>query len=253
MTNSPTKSCLTLLLALVLLLSLVGCRTTVYDFDDFRDDDVVSIEFYDLRNSESSYTIDGLEPFFTVPAAEQAAFLSDLRELHFADTVVFLIAMDPSFSFDDYVVRIELSDGSYKLMSSGGYNRDVAADGTITENHFFCADGDWNDLLFAYCGSYAARLCYRGNEYAISADETAVLQTILEQMTPTDTVPDCDFPTDDFIKWDGKCYYLAEGEAPYIRVDESYYIIATEDVELLYAMLPHSCSYWRYNDRTATS
>ena len=149
----------TIALALCLLISLTSCIIIPikkqYSIDPEK---VTSVQIYDMRN-KGSYNED--HKFFTetetpVCTVEKTAdFLTDLSNITFTDSIIITIAaIDPSFNYGDWVVRINYSDGIYSLISDAGYSQTFDANGkSIDSNHYGCEDDEWDELISKYVPS----------------------------------------------------------------------------------------------------
>ncbi len=144
------KSFLTLLLLLGVLLSLSGCIVLTFEkyYDDIDREKLSSVEFFDLRNGQTL-----LDPSAHIlPAEEADPFLDDLAKIRFEDKmVIVLAAVDPSFEWGEWVVRLNYTDGTYTLISNKGYGASYDAnDKNIDTNHYGCADEEWYTLIEKY-------------------------------------------------------------------------------------------------------
>lgn len=146
---------LTALLFLAIFVSLTSCiMIPTYKYYEIDPEKVSSIEIYDLRNSDTHYS-DFLEteiPAYAIEKEQTINFLSDLSDIRFSDTIIITIAaVDPSFSYDDWVVRINYTDGSYSLISCDGYGETYDANDQVIEaNHFGCDDEEWKQFISTY-------------------------------------------------------------------------------------------------------
>lgn len=152
----PYKLFLLVFTIIVLTVSLNGCIIIpLTEYYDFSVEEVVSVQFYDLRNSES-YHYSGFdkscEPVYTVSEEDKAEFLEDFSKLEFSDAIVIVLAaVDPSFNYGDWVVRINFSNGQYTFYSSGGYGETFDAEGNrISSTHFGCDDEELEELVGKY-------------------------------------------------------------------------------------------------------
>ena len=146
----------TIALILCLLVSLSSCiiipLRKQYGIDPEK---VASVEIYDMRN-KNQYNSDGkffAETETPVCSVEKVAdFLSDLSNITFTDSIIIVIAaIDPSFKYGDWVVRINYSDGIYSLISNAGYSQTFDANGEqIDSNHYGCESAEWNELISKY-------------------------------------------------------------------------------------------------------
>ena len=150
------KSFLLVLMTVVLLVSLSGCIVIpLRKHYDIPPEEVVSVQFYDLRNKDSSHYsgFDAiLEPVYTVPGQDKADFLDDFSKLKFSDSIVLVLApTDPSFYYGDWVVRINFTNGQYTFYSCGGYGETFDAKGKcISTTHFSCDDEELKNLVGKY-------------------------------------------------------------------------------------------------------
>lgn len=147
-----------LLIALIvgLLVSLNGCVVIpLSKYYDIPAEEVVSVQFYDLRNREagSDSEFDSVhEPVYTVPEEEKVEFLSDFSKVKFSDTIIIAFAaIDPSFSYGEWVIRINFSDGQYTFYSCDGYGQTFDAEGNcISSTHYGCDDAELERLIGKY-------------------------------------------------------------------------------------------------------
>ena len=152
----PYKPFLLVLMTCVLLVYLSGCITIpLSKHYDISDEEVISVQFYDLSNPELSNSpgFDAIsEPVYTLPEEDKEDFLDDFSKLEFSDTIIIVLAaVDPSFYYGDWVVRINFSNGQYTFYSSGGYGETFDAEGEcISSTHFSCDDGELKNLVGKY-------------------------------------------------------------------------------------------------------
>ena len=144
------------LISLAFLLSLSGCIVIpIYKNFDLDPETVSSVQIYDLRFGDSYYD-DFLEQEFllvhTLEASQTSDFLSDLAEIRFSDHLIISIAaMDPSFHYGDWVVRVNYTSGAYSLISCDGYGTEYDANGELIKTHHFgCDNEEWKDLIMRY-------------------------------------------------------------------------------------------------------
>ncbi|MBR6563054.1 MAG: hypothetical protein IKK70_03870 [Clostridia bacterium] len=152
----PYKLFLLILIILALAVSLSSCIIIpLTEYYDFSVEEVVSVQFYDLRDPEA-YRYSGfdasIEPVYTVSEEDKEEFLEDFSELKFSDAIVIVLAaVDPSFNYDDWVVRINFSNGQYTFYSSSGYGETFDAEGNrVSSTHFGCDDEDLEALVGKY-------------------------------------------------------------------------------------------------------
>ncbi len=143
------------LLPFILICLFCSCiiipLTKYYDLDTAS---VSSVEIYDLRQARSHYSdfLDSETPAYTIPEEQTEEFFEDLSKIRFTDHIIIVLAaIDPSFVFDDWVVRINYTDGSFDLLSCDGYNEAYDSDGNFSDsNHFSCDNDEWHAVIFKY-------------------------------------------------------------------------------------------------------
>ena len=115
---------------------------------------VTSIEIYDLCTVDTLYGdfAKTETPVYQIPAAQTNAFLKDLAKIRFSDALVIaLMAMDPSFYYDAWTIRINYTDGSFELISSDGYGQTFDANGQMTNyHHWGCDNEEWWHFIAKY-------------------------------------------------------------------------------------------------------
>ena len=135
-----------------------------YGANEIEPEKVSSVDIYDISSYEhkfsgSSFLNDDIEPVYALPDDEIESFLSDLSGIIFKKThIVFVLgAVDPSFHYGDYVVRINFSDGGFRLISDGGYNEVFDADGEFTTcDHNRCDHEEWEAFIKNICRKASA-------------------------------------------------------------------------------------------------
>lgn len=66
--------------------------------------------------------------------------------------VIVLAAVDPSFYYGEWVVKIQFTDQSYTFYSCGGFGETFDADGNrIDLTHFSCDREQLEELIKKYC------------------------------------------------------------------------------------------------------
>ena len=144
------------IMVLVLSLSLCGCLIIpISQHYDIPIEDVVSIQFYDLRGEDASHYHgfhNSCEPVFTLAEEDKAAFLEDFSALEFTDTIlIVLAAVDPSFEYGDWVVRFNFTNGRYGFCSYAGFGETFEADGSrISSTHLSCEKEELEALIRKY-------------------------------------------------------------------------------------------------------
>ena len=150
------KLFLFVLMTFVLISFLSGCIIIPrHQYYNIPADEVKSVQFYDLRNlgfSHSPGFDQTLSPVCTIPEADKEVFLDDFSKLRFSDAIVITIAaIDPSFYYGDWVVRINFTNGQYTLYSCGGYGETFDAEGKrLSSTHLSCEDAELENLIKKY-------------------------------------------------------------------------------------------------------
>ncbi|MBR6514034.1 MAG: hypothetical protein IKT46_04275 [Clostridia bacterium] len=150
------KRTVTLLsILLILTLSLTGCIVIPqYKYYEISPDDVISVQIYDLRKSESYYGdfIELDNPVYTLDDDSKTDFITELSEIRFKDVIIITIAaIDPCFTYDEWVARINYNDGSYDLISCDGYNQSYNANNEcVSSNHYSCDNDEWKAFITSY-------------------------------------------------------------------------------------------------------
>ena len=103
----------------------------------------------DLDNVEVSVELGIL---FDIRFVMLAKIFNDLADIQFTDTfIIVLAAVDPSFYYGDWVVRINFTNGQYTFYSCGGYGETFDAEGNcISSTYFSCDDEELKTLVGKY-------------------------------------------------------------------------------------------------------
>ena len=117
------------------------------------EDKVSSIDVYDLR--EKIHYSDFLrteEPIHEISEDNLGDFLSDLAKIRFSDNlVIVLAAVDPSFFYDDWTVRINYTNNTYELLSCAGYGETYNENNeVVSTHHFSCDNEEWHTFIKKY-------------------------------------------------------------------------------------------------------
>ena len=144
----------------ILTVILVTCTMTgcivipLYKSYRIDADTVASIEIYDLCDADTfgSNFLETETPAYEIPAEEKADFLNDLSKIRFSDVIlIVLAAVDPSFYYDEWTVRINYTDGSYELISPDGYGEVFDSNGEVTDGHHYgCDQEEWTSFIGKY-------------------------------------------------------------------------------------------------------
>ena len=148
-------------LVIFLMVTLAGCLVIpLYERFNIDGDTVVSIEIYDLSLCENismgSTFLETESSVYALPNEQNVNFLNDLADIQFSDTLIITIAaVDPSFYYDDWTVRINYNDGSFQLISCDGYGETFDSDGKrIDGHHYGCDDEEWKSFIKKYVPSH---------------------------------------------------------------------------------------------------
>ena len=149
------KTVMLICMLFVLGIVLSGCAEIPVDFAEFDPGEVASVQLYhdmlDCSVSTSGAFVQRT-PVEALDPSLNEAFLQDLSLLNFTEFVLFFpAAIDPSFTLGEWIVRINLTDGSYWAISAGGCNEYYnAAHENTGGNHFGLDDGQWEWLIKKY-------------------------------------------------------------------------------------------------------
>ena len=140
---------------ILIMLTLTSCIVIpIYKRFKIDADTVTSIEIYDLCELDSLYgNFDKTQKnIYKISADKNADFLNDLAEIRFSDSIILVpAAVDPSFYYDEWTVRINYTDGSYEFISSDGYGQKFNKDDQeIDSHHFGCKQEEWLEFIKKY-------------------------------------------------------------------------------------------------------
>ena len=149
------KRLVVLLLTVAILSFFTSCiwipRKTNYDINE---DALSSVEIYCLDNNSSHYDdfVETEQPIYTLKEDQIDGFIDELENIRFDDSIfIVLAAMDPSFYYGEWVVRINYDDGSYDLISCDGYGATYDENGLIVStNHYSYDDEKWEEFVKSY-------------------------------------------------------------------------------------------------------
>lgn len=143
-----------LFLSLVMIAPLLsGCVTFRARRDYTKADNVASIDIYEIDDPEERYPefLEDWEPTYTLEESQHEEFLAELAEFRFSNTIILIAANDPCFCYAPLVVRINFTDGSYRLISSHGYSRHYDANGEVIDgDHCGCDSEEWQAFVTKY-------------------------------------------------------------------------------------------------------
>ena len=143
------------ILTVIVMCTLTSCIIIpVYKNFEIDANAVVSIEIYDLCQADSLYGefVKTETPVYEIPAEKITDFLNDLSKIRFSDHIIIVLAaIDPSFCYDEWTIRINYTDGSYELISSDGCGETYANNGEVIDSHHFgCDQEEWRDFIGQY-------------------------------------------------------------------------------------------------------
>ena len=144
------------LISIILVMSCLSGCIIIPRYRHFEIDSniISSIEIYDLFENEdySSRFLKTETPVYEIPQEQTANFVADLNSITFTDhLIIVLAAIDPSFSYGVWTVRINYTDGSYELISSRGYGQTFNSnDESIKIHHWSCDHDEWETFLGNY-------------------------------------------------------------------------------------------------------
>lgn len=117
-------------------------------------DEVESVEIYDLRGKDTLYGdfVETEKPVYKIPADKKSDFLGDLAKIKFSDSIIIVLAaIDPSFYYGEWTVRINYNDDSFELISSEGFGEKFDENGEKTDSrHWGCGCDEWKEFLSNY-------------------------------------------------------------------------------------------------------
>ena len=241
----------TIFLMICLALSFSGCAHLRYDFKDLERGNIQLIEFYNLSEAEyrDSQAVLNTEPYYIMPAEDKERFLEQLKQIEFEDVVPLFIPSDPSFEYGFYVVRFQFEDGSYKFLSSGGFNEMFDSEGKLIDSdHYCCNDEQWVKLIHSFAGEDTSCIYYHTSIWVVPEEDHLRIHDIFSEAIKLSGNPDCSFPSDDYITFGGKKYYLAEENQPVVKIDDEYYELTEQAKQELYDIMVNNIFYWRYGE-----
>lgn len=150
------KFALLIILVFAMLATLTSCIVIPRHkyYDDIDTQAVASVDIYDLREraAQGSDFLKTETPVYTLTADQHKDFFSQLEKIRFTDHIVITIAaMDPSFSYGDWVVKINFFDGTVLLISCSGYGETIDKNGQVIDsNHYGCDDEEWTEFVGKY-------------------------------------------------------------------------------------------------------
>lgn len=150
------KRVLCFFVTVIFVMSVLASCIVIPQYKNFEIDpaSVSSIEVYDLLDVDTfdGYFLETETSVYTISEEDKAAFLDDLGEIEFSDAIILTIAaIDPSFYYDVWTVRINYTDGSYELISCDGYGATYNKNGEMTDaHHFGCDEEEWRTFVKKY-------------------------------------------------------------------------------------------------------
>lgn len=150
------KKLLSIPMILCIIFSLTGCIIIprYKRYDDIDAEKVSTIEIYDIRECERkiSSNVNADTLIYSLDENEFSDFLNKLSKIQFKDHIIIVLAaIDPSYNYGNYVVKIMYNNEKYMLISDAGFGELFDADGNRTsKNHFGCDTEKWENLIFDY-------------------------------------------------------------------------------------------------------
>lgn len=150
------KKLLTIPMILCIIFSLTGCIIIprYKRYDDIDVEKVAAIEIYGIHKCERkiSSDVNADTLVYSLDENEFSDFLNKLSKIQFKDHIIIVLAaIDPSFNYGNYVVKIMYNNEKYMLISDAGFGESFDADGNrIDKNHFGCDTEKWENLIFDY-------------------------------------------------------------------------------------------------------
>ena len=115
---------------------------------------VLSIQIYDLCEFDgySSQFCETETPVYEISAEQNEDFISDLNSIEFTDYIIIVLAaIDPSFNYHTWTARINYSDGTYELISDGGYGETYDSNNEwVSSHHWSCDAAEWEAFIGKY-------------------------------------------------------------------------------------------------------
>ena len=144
---------LTVLLAAQLAVLSSCIWVPKYASYDIAEEKLASVDIYDLRDCSSRADFYESEfSDYTLKAEQIDGFVAALESLRFDDSTFFVLAAtDPNFTYGDWVVRLNYTDGTYTLISSDGFGATYDQDyNVIDSNHYSYDDKKWEQFVCQY-------------------------------------------------------------------------------------------------------
>ena len=140
-----------LVLIIALMMSLSGCIVITLD------------EYYELAYDTNQIESIGIyargdanvlsdEPLAVIDPDEFDAFVGELESLSFEENkIITIAAIDPSFSFGDYIIQVVYTDGAVERISNFGYQEFQDAAGNEQCSHYGLQnEEEWEIFLNPY-------------------------------------------------------------------------------------------------------
>lgn len=149
------KIILSVLAPILLVSVLTGCIIIPLRHNfEINADEVESVDIYDLRGVDTLYGdfVETEKPVYKIPADKNVDFLSELSKIEFSDSIVIVLAaIDPSFYYGEWTVRINYTDGSFELISSDGFGERFDKNGEYADSHHRgCEREEWHEFISNY-------------------------------------------------------------------------------------------------------
>ena len=152
-----SKRFVIVVLALSMMFTLSGCiYVTIDEYYEIAHDtpEIESIALYMTSQEEDAQINELIEtPVAEISPDDFDEFVDDLEKLPFVNGMyIMLAAMDPSFFFGDYVIKINYKNDDYELISNSSFQQVYYANGEIDDLHYSIDDTAWAGFLQKYFG-----------------------------------------------------------------------------------------------------
>ncbi|MBQ7337024.1 MAG: hypothetical protein IJW40_01070 [Clostridia bacterium] len=143
------------LVLMVLCITLTGCAEISVDFAEFDPKEVVSVQLYYVPHGidySMGESIVDYSPIAMLEERRNADFLEDLSRVEFTYFAIFIpVAIDPSFYMGEWIIRLNMHDGTNWAISKWGYNLQFDAENEVIDgNHDSPDDQQWEVLIRKY-------------------------------------------------------------------------------------------------------
>ena len=136
--------------AFILAMICTGCFVITLDEYYEIHQDVTQIQSISIHSCSDGETLSD-DPIIILEDEQFQPFIEDIEALPFRDKfLLILAAVDPSFQYGDYVIRIVYQDTSIELISNFGFQLYQGADGSYHAPHYEINHELWLEFLEKY-------------------------------------------------------------------------------------------------------